>query len=123
MAPKREDNQFSPSDYLTDMDGVIKHLTLRAMAAGNNGDFRSAFTDIEVALWLSQSLKMKCMEAVLLNNLGLLYTMTGAWDKGMLSFDRAMELAMEYCPSQNNFLNTLKKNISALFSPKISTHE
>lgn len=126
MAPKKnspgkKNGHSGSSDYLTDMDKIVEALTLRAMAAGNDGDFDTAFSNMELALWLSQSLKKKCLEATLLNNLGLLYTMNGAWDKAMLTFDRSMEIAMASCPSHNNFLATLKRNISCLFDPKIAT--
>ncbi len=126
MEPKRNsagknNGHFSSSDYLRDVDKLVGTLTMRAMAEGNAGDFNMAFSDMELALWLSQSLGKKCLESVLLNNLGLLYTMNGSWDSAMLTFDRSMEIATESCPSNNSFLTTLKKNISSLFDPKIAT--
>ena len=116
---KGNDN-FSASDYQTQIEGIISILTLRAMAAGNDGDFETAFLTMEFVLWLAQSLEKKCLEAAVLNNFGLLYTLQGAWDKAMLTFDRSMEIAYESCPSQSNFLSTLTKNISCLFDPKIT---
>ena len=116
---KSNDN-FSPSDYQAQVEEMIGSLTLRAMAAGNNGDFKTAFLNMELALWMIQSLEKKCLEASLLNNLGLLYTMQGAWDRAMLTFDHSMEIAIDSCTSQSNFRSILDKNISCLFDPKIS---
>ena len=54
----------------------------------------------------------KGLEAVLLNNLGLLYTLRGAWDRALLFFDSAMTLAMAAGPANDRFLSTIKSNIS-----------
>lgn len=123
MEPEKNDSEknnsrFSASDYLADMDRIIHTLTLRAMGAGNEKDFNTAYSTMELALWLSQSLGKKCLEAVLLNNMGLLQTMEGAWDRAMLSFDRSMQMALVSCPPDDNFLLVLKKNIACLFDPK-----
>ncbi len=115
----RSNDNFSSSDYQTQIEEVIGTLTLRAMAAGNDNDFKTAFLDMELALWMTQSLEKKCLEAALLNNLGLLFTMQGAWDKAMLTFDHSMEIAFNSCSFQSNFLSILNKNISCLFDPKI----
>lgn len=116
----RSNDNFSSSDYQTQIEEMIGTLTLRAMAAGNDGNFKTAFLNMELALWMTQSLEKKCLEATLLNNLGLLYTMQGAWDKAMLTFDHSMEIAFDSCTSQGNFLSILNKNISCLFDPKIT---
>ena len=110
----------APSGYLTDMEKVVQTLTLRAMAAGNNKDFKTAFLNMELALWLAQSLDKKCLEAVLLNNLGLLHTLKGSWDRAMLFFDTAMTRAIQSCPSNDRFLATIKGNISCLFDSNIA---
>lgn len=117
----KDNDDFISSDYLTEMDKMIRALTLRAMAAGNEKDFNTAYLNMDLAMWMAQSLEKKCLEAALLNNLGLLYTMQGSWDKAMLTFDRAMEIALASCTSHDNFLSTLKKNIACLFDPKITT--
>jgi lipopolysaccharide biosynthesis glycosyltransferase len=117
----KNNDHFTSHDNLTVMDKMISTLALRGMASGNDGDFNTAFLNMELALWMTQHLNKKCLEAVLLNNLGLLYTMQGAWDKAMLTFDCAMEIAFEFCTSNDNFLSTLNKNISCLFDPKITT--
>ncbi len=109
-----------PPGYVTDMEKVVQTLTLRAMAAGNNGDFQTAFLNMELGLWLAQSLEKKCLEAVLLNNLGLIHTLKGSWDRAMLFFDSAMAMAIESCPSNDRFLATIRRNISCLFDPKIA---
>lgn len=125
MEPEKDssggsNDNFSSSDYQTQIKEMIVTLTLRAMAAGNDDDFKTAFSNMELALWMSQSLEKKGLEAALLNNLGLLYTMQGAWDRAMLTFDHSMEIAFDSCTSQGNFLSILNKNISCLFDPKIT---
>lgn len=119
-SPKKDNSHLTSSDYLADVEKIVQSLALRAMAAGNEGDFKTAFSNMEVALWLSQNLEKKCFEAVLINNLGLLHTLRGAWDKALLFFDRAMEIAIKSCPSNDRFLTTIKKNISCLFDSKIA---
>lgn len=117
---KKNNSRSGPSDYDTHMERVVQTLTMRAMAAGNEGDFETAFLTMELALWLTHTLGKNCLEAVLLNNQGLLYTLSGSWDRAMVSFDRAMTLAVESCPAHDNFLAVLKKNIACLFDPKIA---
>lgn len=117
----KNDDDFTSSEYKTEMEKMIRTLTLRAMAAGNEENFESAILNMELALWITQSLEKKCLEAALLNNLGLLYTMQGIWDKAMLTFDRAMEIASVSCTSHDSFLSTLKKNITCLFDPKFAS--
>lgn len=117
---KKNYGQFILSEYLTEMDNMIRTLTLRGMAAGNEGDFETAFLHMELALWMSKCLENKCLEATLLNNIGLLYTMQGTWDKALFTFDRAMEIALAFCRAQDKFLSVLKRNISCLFDPKIT---
>lgn len=120
-SPEKFNDHFNAYDYLDEMDKIIRTLTLRAMAEGNEKDFHAAFLNMELALWMSRSLGKKCLEATLLNNLGLLYIMQGAWDKAMLTFDRSMETASASCSSGNNIFATLKKNISSLFDPAVTT--
>lgn len=125
MEPEKDssgkgNDEFSPSEYQTQMEKMIGILTLRAMAAGNDGDFNTAFLNMELALWITQNLEKRCLEAVILNNMGLLFTMQRIWDRAMLTFDRSMEIASASCTSQRNFLPTLSKNISCLFDPKIA---
>lgn len=117
---EKSNDYFNPSDYKTQIEEMIGTLTLRAMSAGNDGDFNTAFLNMELALWMTQSLDKKCLEAALLNNMGLLYTIQGAWDRAMLTFERSMEIALDSCTSQGNFLSILNKNISCLFDPKIT---
>lgn len=113
-------NRPAPPGYHKDMEDLVQTLTLRAMAAGNTGDFKTAFLNMELALWLAQSLNKQCLEGVLLNNLGLLYTLEGSWDTALLFFDNAMTLALTSCPANDRFLATIKRNISCLFDPKIA---
>ncbi len=119
--PEKNNDHYIESDYLADMDKIVQTLTLRSMSDGNNGDFETAFSTMELAMWLSRSLDKKCLEAVLLNNMGLILTMKGAWDEALLTFDQSMELAMVSCPSHGNFFTILKNNIASLFDPKITT--
>ena len=92
------------------------------MAAGNAGDFDKAFFNMEEALSLSRELDKKCLEAKLLNNLGLLYTMDGAWDQAMLSYDRSMAIVTRHYGTQNILYKTLQKNILYLYEPKAKTY-
>ena len=119
-SPGKGNDDFNPSDYQAQMEKMIGTLTLRAMAAGNDGDFDTAFLNMELALWMTQNIEKRCLEAVILNNMGLLYTMQRVWDRAMLTFDRSMEIASDSCTSQGSFLPTLSKNISCLFDPKIA---
>ena len=119
-----EHNKDSPEnydDYPAAMDAVIETLTLQAMAEGNSGYFNTAFATLESALWLTRSLGKTKVEAALLNNQGLLHTMNGEWDSAMLAYDRSMAIALEFCPSNDRFLNILRNNIACLFDPQVAT--
>ncbi len=117
---EKSNDYFSRSDYQNQIEEMIGVIVLRAMAAGNDGHFNTAYLNMELALWMTQGLGKKCLEAALLNNLGLLHTMHGAWDRALLTFDRSMKIAFDSCNSQGNFLSILNKNISCLFDPKVT---
>ena len=48
---KKNDDFISP-DYMSEMDKMIRALTLRAMDAGNDNDFDTAYLNMDVALWM-----------------------------------------------------------------------
>ncbi|WDP93401.1 MAG: tetratricopeptide repeat protein [Desulfobacter sp.] len=86
------------------------------MKAGNNGDFNKAFLNLEDALSLSRELDKKCLEAKLLNNIGILHTMNGRWDKAMAAYDESMDLVCDHYGTGNFLYKTLQKNIGYLFN-------
>jgi len=98
----------------------IGNLSRTGMEAGNAGDFDRAFMNLEEALSLSRELDKKCLEAKLLNNIGLLYTQSGAWDKAMVSYDRSMTLVTRHYGTRNILYKTLQKNIGYLFEPRVA---
>lgn len=96
---------------------LIGSLSRKAMEAGNNNDLDLAFLNITKALALSQELDKKCLEAKLLNNLGILYTMQGTWDTALLKYDQALDMVARHYGTDNVLYRTLQKNILYLFRP------
>lgn len=95
---------------------LVGSLSRTGMNAGNKGDFESAFGNIEDALFLAKELNKECLVAKLLNNLGILHTQKGAWDKALLSYEQSMDIVVHHHGTQNYLYKTLQKNISYLFS-------
>lgn len=95
---------------------LIGSLSRTGMEAGNNGDFKTAFMVMDDALSYARDLDKKCLEAKLLNNLGLLYTMKGQWDRALLTYDQSMGLVTEHYGRDNILYRTLQKNMAYLFS-------
>ena len=110
--------QALPPKFLRKLLKQIGNLSRTGMEAGNAGNFEKAFLNMDEALSLSRELDKKCLQAKLLNNLGLLYTMNGAWDKAMTTYDRSMSIVTRYYGTQNFLYKTLQKNIKYLFDPK-----
>lgn len=106
--------KLSPG-FLKSMLKQIGNLSRTGMAAGNAGAFDQAFMQMEEALSLTRELDKKCLEAKLLNNLGLLYTMNGTWDKAMVAYDRSMDIVTRHYGTRNILYKTLQKNIGYLF--------
>lgn len=100
---------------------MIGNLSRTGMKAGNAGDFDKAFLNIEDALSLTRELDKKCLEAKLLNNLGILYTMYGAWDKALLIYDKSLDIVTDHYGTHNYLYKTLQKNIGYLLSPNVGT--
>lgn len=121
MNPEKNNDDFIASEYTTEMEELIKSSTICAMTAGNSGDFDIAFLNMELALWITRSFGNKCLEATLLNNLGLLYTMQGAWDRAMLTFEHSLKLASGPCKTSDKFIGILQNNIACLFDPTLIT--
>lgn len=99
---------------------MIGNLSRTGMKAGNTGDFGMAFLNIEDALSLSRDLNKKCLEAKLLNNLGILHTMNGTWDKAMVAYDESLNIVSDHYGTRNFLYKTLQKNIGYLFNLKIT---
>lgn len=89
------------------------------MNAGNKGDFDAAIGNLKDALRLAEKLNKNCLIAKLFNNIGILYTQVGAWDKAMLSYDKAMHLITTSHGAKNFLYRTLQKNISHLFGVRM----
>ena len=83
---------------------LIGSLSRAGMSAGNKGDFDSAFGNITDALFFARKLNKDCLVAKLLNNLGILYTQKGIWDKALLSYEQSMDIVSENYGTQNFFI-------------------
>jgi len=99
---------------------MIGNLSRTGMKAGNQGDFQKAFLNIEDALSLSRDLNKKCLEAKLLNNLGILHTMNGTWETALTVYDESMRIVSDHYGTQNFLYKTLQKNIGYLLNLDIS---
>ena len=107
--------QLSAQDYKM-MLKEIGNLNRRGMQHANDGDLSTAFLRIDAGLSLARVLDKKCIEAKLLNSLGILYTMDHQWDKALLTYDQAMKIVNEYYGKENILYQTLGKNIAYLLT-------
>lgn len=94
---------------------LIGGLNRTGMAAGNNGNFDEAFHNLKDAISLSRELDKKCLEAKLLNNLGTLHTMSGAWENALEAYNLSMSIVSDHYGPGNVLYRTLQKNIAYLF--------
>ncbi|WP_321492005.1 tetratricopeptide repeat protein [uncultured Desulfobacter sp.] len=99
----------------------IGSLNRSAMAAGNAGKLDTAFKNMNKALDLTRELDKKCLTAKLLNNLGNLHTMSGEWDKALLSYDQSMTIVTEHYGTDNTLFKTLQKNLVYLLTLDVAT--
>lgn len=99
---------------------LIGQLSRTGMKAGNEGDFQNAFLNLEDALSLSRDLDKKCLEAKLLNNLGILHTLNGRWDRAMSVYDQSLTLVSDHYGKGNFLYRTVQKNIGYLFNLDVS---
>ncbi len=114
IAEKKQGKKIPPK-LLKSLLKSIGNLNRTGMEAGNSRNFDTAFSNIEYALSLSRDLNKKCLEAKLLNNLGLLYTMNGTIDKAMAAYDDSLNIVSDHYGTQNYLYKTLQKNIGYLF--------
>lgn len=125
MAHKRQvsdrtrEKRVSPGT-LRSLLKLIGQLSRTGMKAGNEGDFQSAFLNLEDALSLSRELDKKCLEAKLLNNLGILHTLNGRWDRAMAAYDQSLTLVSDHYGTKNFLYRTVQKNIGYLFNLDVS---
>lgn len=94
----------------------IGFMNRTAMAAGNAGKFDTAFKNMKQALALTRTLNRDCLVAKLLNNQGNLYTMSGQWDKALLSYEQSMSIVTEHYGTNNVLYKTLQKNLVYLLT-------
>lgn len=99
---------------------LIGQLSRSGMKAGNEGDFQNAFLNLEDALSLSRELDKKCLEAKLLNNLGILHTLSGRWDRALAVYDQSLTLVSDHYGTKNFLYRTVQKNIGYLFNLDVS---
>jgi len=117
MSFNKKSNHFGlPRQKLKLMLKLIGTLSRSGMVAGNNGDFDSAFHNCKQAILLAMEIKKECLVAKLLNNLGILYYQSGAWDKALLSYENAMNIVIKNYGQHNFLYKTIQKNITRLFS-------
>lgn len=90
---------------------LIGNLSRNGMTAGNAGDFDTAFLNLDDALAYARELDKPCLEAKLLNNLGLLHIQSGQWDRALLSFEQSMSMVTEHYGRDNILYRTLQKNL------------
>lgn len=100
---------------------LIGNLSRTGMEAGNMGDFEKAFLNMEDAFSLAKDLNRKCLEAKLLNNFGLLYTMSGSWDQALLMYEQSMDVVTGYFGTDNSLYKALQKNIGYILNLDVST--
>ena len=115
LQTRSSDTPPLPPAQLRPLLKLIGNLNRTGMEAGNRGNFDKAFLNLEDALSLSKDLGKTFLEAKLLNNLGILYTMSGAWDKAMLVYDRSLCMVADNHGTRNFLYKTLQKNIGTLF--------
>lgn len=113
---KKSNHSKLPKRELKLMLKLIGTLSRSGMVAGNNGDFDSAFHNCKQALLLAMQLKKECLVAKLLNNLGILYYQSGAWDEALLSYEKSMSIVVQNYGQHNLLYKTIQKNITCLFS-------
>lgn len=117
MSFNKKSNQSGiPREELRLMLKLIGTLSRSGMVAGNNGDFDSAFDNCRQALLLATELKKECLVAKLLNNLGILYYQSGAWDEALLSYEKSMSIVFEKYGQHNFLYRTIQKNIICVLS-------
>jgi tetratricopeptide (TPR) repeat protein len=112
-------NVLSPG-VLRHMLKVIGNLSRTGMDAGNRGDFDGAFLKLEDALSMSRELDKKCLEAKLLNNIGILHTMNGSWEDAMSFYEASLTIVSDHYGTGNFLYRTLQKNIGYLFNLDVS---
>ncbi len=113
---KKSNHSKLPRRELKLMLKLIGTLSRSGMVAGNNGDFDLAFHNCKQALLLAVQLKKECLVAKLLNNLGILYYQSGAWDEALLSYEKSMSIVAQNYGQHNLLYKTIQKNITCLFS-------
>ncbi|MCG8567959.1 MAG: tetratricopeptide repeat protein [Desulfobacterales bacterium] len=93
----------------------IGSLNRTGMQDANDGNFPSAFSRILTALSMARELDKKCIEAKVLNSLGILHAMEKRWDQALLTYDQAMDIVAEHYGTNNVLYQTLGKNMLYLF--------
>ncbi len=87
---------------------LIGALSRSGMVAGNNGDFDSAFHNCKQALLLTTELKKECLIAKRLNNPGILFYQSGAWDEALLSYEKSMSIVIKNYGRHNFLYKTIQ---------------
>ena len=89
-------------------------LNRAGMEYANEKQFPEAFLKIDTALCLARRLNKKCIEAKVLNSLGIFYTMVKQWDQALLCYDEAIGLVADHYGTDNILFQTLGKNMAYL---------
>ena len=107
--------RLSPQEYKQTLKR-IGILNRTGMEYANQGNFPEAFIKIDTALHLAQKINKKCIEAKVLNSLGIVYTMVKQWDEALLCYDEAIGIVADHYGTENVLFQTLGKNLSYLFT-------
>lgn len=81
------------------------------MAACNEGRLEEAEAKLTRALDQARATGIKCLEAKILNNLGIIYTFQGAWDKALLIYEKALDIIEHKIGKNNWFHAAVQRNL------------
>jgi len=90
----------------------IGRLNRDGMTDGNLGNLEGAEAKLAEALREARIDGHPLLHAKILNDIGIIYSFKGAWDRALVSFDDALKLTVAHRGENNYLFRTIAKNIS-----------
>jgi tetratricopeptide (TPR) repeat protein len=89
----------------------IGELNRTGMGACNDGRLEEAEAKLILALYLSKSTELPCLEAKALNNLGVFYACKKVWDEALIYYEQALSIVYSEFGRNNWFCKAIQNNI------------
>lgn len=90
---------------------LLRDINQAGLRAYNEGEVDQAEANFLMALYVSKSIQMPCLEARALNNLGVFYASNNVWDQALCYYEQALSIVYSKSNRKNWLCEKIQQNM------------